>query len=391
MITNCPSCTSSKLGTFLEQKDIPTNSYLMLRDQQQALSYPTGNMALTLCDDCGYIFNAAFRPDNTEYSESYEASQGSSKVFMNWLESMAAEFVERNNLQGKTILEIGCGQGEFLAMATRASGGKGIGIDPAFQPGFVSDEDAKNLTFFNDFFTEKFFEDERYNNLEFDAVAHRHTLEHIIEVADHTRLVLSAVEKKNAKMFFELPEMKRILSDLAFWDIYYEHCNYFTPGSLARLLRREGLGLTHLATEYDDQYCVAEGEMGAKTDSLALEDDLDETKKLVDEFSTNYPKHIEQLGNTVSEFSKPIIWGAGSKGTGFLTNVGLDLSRLGLVVDIDPHKHGTFMAKTGQPVQGPDALIDYQPDLVVAMNSIYLNEIQADLDARGVKAKLIGV
>ena len=49
------------------------------------------------------------------------------------------------------------------------------------------------------------------------------------------------------------------------------------------------------------------------------------------------------------------------------------------------------MAKTGTPVERPDALIDYQPDLVVAMNSIYLNEIQADLDARGVKAKLIGV
>lgn len=363
----------------------------MLRDQNQALGYSTGDMALTLCDDCGYIFNAAFAPENTEYSESYEASQGSSKVFMAWLEEMAAAFVERNNLQGKTIFEIGCGQGEFLAMATRASGGKGIGIDPAYKPGFITEADAKNTTFFADFFNETFFTDERFKDVTFDAVAHRHTLEHIIEVAPHTRQVLKAVEKNDATMFFELPEMKRILTDLAFWDIYYEHCNYFTPGSLARLLRREGLGLTHLATEYDDQYCCAEGRMGEKTDMLPLEDDLDEIKKLVDEFSINFPKQMEELGNTVAAAQKPIIWGAGSKGTSFLTNLGLDLSRLGLCVDIDTHKHGTFMAKTGTPVQGPDALIDYQPDLVVAMNSIYLDEIQADLDARGVKAKLIGV
>lgn len=363
----------------------------MLRDQNQALTYPTGNMALTLCDDCGYIFNAAFVADNTEYSESYEASQGSSKVFMVWLEEMAAEFVKRNNLEGKTILEVGCGQGEFLAMATRASKGRGIGIDPAYKPGFISEEDAKNTSFFTDFFNETFFTDERFADITCDAVAHRHTLEHIIEVAPHTRQVLKAAEQNNAVMFFELPEMKRILSDLAFWDIYYEHCNYFTPGSLARLLRREGLGLTHLATEYDDQYCLAEGTMGAKTQTLPLEDDMDEIKKLVDEFSVNFPKQMEELGNTVAGAKKPIIWGAGSKGTSFLTNLGLDLSRLGLVVDIDTHKHGTFMAKTGQPVEGPDALIEYQPDLVVAMNSIYLNEIQADLDARGVHAKLIGV
>lgn len=385
MITTCPSCESSRLGTFLEQKEIPTNSYLMLRDQNEALNYPTGNMALTLCDDCGYIFNAAFIPDNTEYSESYEASQGSSKVFMAWLEEMAAEFVKRNELEGKTIFEVGCGQGEFLAMATRASKGKGIGIDPAYKSGFVSDEDASRLEFITDFYSEK------YLDQKFDAIAHRHTLEHIIEVAPHARLVLEGARRNNAKVFFELPEMKRILSDLAFWDIYYEHCNYFTPGSLARLLRREGLGITHLATEYDDQYCLAEGVMDTKTDMLALEDDLDETKKLVDEFSVNFPRQMEELGNKVASSSKPIIWGAGSKGTSFLTNLGLDLSRLGLVVDIDKHKHGTFMAKTGQPVEGPDALIDYQPDLVVAMNSIYLAEIQADLDARGVKAELIGV
>ena len=38
------------------------------------------------------------------------------------------------------------------------------------------------------------------------------------------------------------------------------------------------------------------------------------------------------------------------------------------------------MAGTGQEVVGPDFLRDYDPDLVVAMNSIYLAEIRAELD-----------
>jgi hypothetical protein len=40
---------------------------------------------------------------------------------------------------------------------------------------------------------------------------------------------------------------------------------------------------------------------------------------------------------------------------------------------------------------GPDFLVDYQPDLVIAMNPIYLDEIQRDLDRLGVGAALMAV
>jgi len=59
-------------------------------------------------------------------------------------------------------------------------------------------------------------------------------------------------------------------------------------------------------------------------------------------------------------------------------------------VDINPFKQGMFMAGTGQEVVGPDFLRDYDPDLVVAMNSIYLAEIRSELDRIGVDAELVG-
>jgi hypothetical protein len=40
---------------------------------------------------------------------------------------------------------------------------------------------------------------------------------------------------------------------------------------------------------------------------------------------------------------------------------------------------------------GPDALTDIRPDLVIAMNPIYLDEIQADLDRRHLTAELVAV
>jgi hypothetical protein len=59
-------------------------------------------------------------------------------------------------------------------------------------------------------------------------------------------------------------------------------------------------------------------------------------------------------------------------------------------VDINPYKWGKFMAGTAQQIVSPDFLLRYRPDLVVAMNPIYLAEIRATLDELGLDPELIG-
>ncbi|MFA9565355.1 MAG: SAM-dependent methyltransferase, partial [Acidimicrobiales bacterium] len=85
-----------------------------------------------------------------------------------------------------------------------------------------------------------------------------------------------------------------------------------------------------------------------------------------------------------------VIWGSGSKGVSFLNNLGSE-AHIGHAVDINPYKHGKFMAGTGQEIVAPEYLTAYQPQLVVAMNPIYVAEIQADLDRLGVAAELTAV
>jgi hypothetical protein len=60
-------------------------------------------------------------------------------------------------------------------------------------------------------------------------------------------------------------------------------------------------------------------------------------------------------------------------------------------VDINPYKHGTYMAGTGQEIVGPEFLRAYRPDVVIVMNPIYCNEIQRDLDGMGITAELMPV
>jgi hypothetical protein len=59
------------------------------------------------------------------------------------------------------------------------------------------------------------------------------------------------------------------------------------------------------------------------------------------------------------------------------------------VVDINPNRHGFFMAKTGQQIVGPDFLEEYRPDVVIVMNPVYKGEIVADLKQRGLEPEVL--
>ena len=86
------------------------------------------------------------------------------------------------------------------------------------------------------------------------------------------------------------------------------------------------------------------------------------------------------------EGKKAVIWGGGSKGVAFLTSLQIH-EEIPYAVDINPFKHGTFMAGNGQEIVGPEFLREYRPDVVIVMNPIYCDEIKRDLEKLGVQAQ----
>ncbi len=87
----------------------------------------------------------------------------------------------------------------------------------------------------------------------------RHTLEHIRPVAEFLATIRRAVgDRRDVVILFEVPDVIRVLEEAAFWDVYYEHCSYFSAGSLARLFRSQGFEVLDARLEYDDQYVIVE-------------------------------------------------------------------------------------------------------------------------------------
>ena len=57
-------------------------------------------------------------------------------------------------------------------------------------------------------------------------------------------------------------------------------------------------------------------------------------------------------------------------------------------IDINPHKQGMYLPGTGHRVRSPHELRDRSPDVIIAMNPIYLPEIQRLLSEMQLDARL---
>ena len=84
------------------------------------------------------------------------------------------------------------------------------------------------------------------------------TLEHIPQPQPFIEAATETVRRPAGVVFIQVPESLRILRSCAFEDIYYEHCSYFTAGSLGRLLEASGFAVARVDVEYGDQYLTVE-------------------------------------------------------------------------------------------------------------------------------------
>jgi len=233
-------------------------------------------------------------------------------------------------------------------------------------------------------------------DLDADAVICRHTLEHIAPVGDFMREVRRAIgDRRDTVVLFELPGTLHVLRDTWFWDTYFEHCSYFTAGSLARLFRATGFEVLEVRPVYGDQYVVIEArptDVPAPGEPFALEDDLAAIAAGTQQFAAEYDQVVQRWGARVRQVAdqggRTVIWGSGSKGVAFLAALGEDAGLVAAAVDINPFKHGRFMAGSGHRIVAPKELFDLRPDLVIAMNDAYVEEIRRDLDDLGLDARL---
>ncbi len=381
MASACTVCRSSRVSSFLRIEAAPVCCNQLCRTRAAALATPTGTIDLAFCAACGHIFNREFDPLLLEYSDGYENSLHCSERFREYADALADQLVERYQLHGRTIVEIGCGRGEFLRALCQRGGNRGFGFDPSYpedeqQP---SDISIRRETYPGSSAVPSA-----------DFICSRHTLEHVGAPRGFLEGIRAGAGRIGIPVFFEVPNSLYTVRDGGIWDIVYEHCSYFSPSSLARLFSDTGYQVLEVAELFGGQFLTLHARTAA-ADREPGPAPSAELERMVCSFAETYKHKIADWRNRLDDLAREqrtvVVWGAGSKGTTFLNL--LRARNIEYIVDVNHRKHGSFVAGTGQEIVAPEFLRRYRPDVVVCMNPNYSEEIKREIEALGLRAELV--
>jgi hypothetical protein len=327
--------------------EIPVYQNRTFDSEQSALSCETGAVILAQDMDTGLVCNVAFDANIMDYDLHYQNEQACSGVFRRHLEDVT-HVIDRH-FRGKPLVEVGCGKGFFLN-TLRTLGYNATGIDPAYQgnsPYVVKARFQESL------------------GLRADGVVLRHVLEHIPDPVDFLGEIARANGGRGL-VYIEVPCFEWICRNRAWFDVFYEHVNYFTLDDFVAMfetIHESG----HL---FDGQYLYVVADLGSlRTPRFVASKD----------FPSNFlpgPDHFISLSDPLK---RRAVWGAAAKGMMFalqMTRSGLDVE---FAIDINPAKQGTYLAGSGLRVLSPSGALKVlqRGDEIWVTNSNYIDEIEA--------------
>ena len=381
---SCLICGGTSLEPLISIPDVPTLCNRLCVSEAEARNAPRGDISLSYCPDCGHIVNSAFDQARVNYDGRFENTLSFSPRYRQYAEVTADRVINLYGLNGKRIVEIGCGSGDFLRLLC-GPGNRCEGYDPS-QPNSRSAAGHGSVEIIG----RNFAVEDAHGA---DFVCCRHVLEHLPEPMDLLRqLCQSMASRADAVVLFEVPNGLFTLDRLGIWDIIHEHVSYFMPSSLVRAFHGAGFAVCCAESAFDDQYLWVE----ARVEGQALQSTLPKRPPdaLYSSFGARFVERIELWRERIDQLRSGgrhvVIWGGGAKGVMFLNLLRIPAGAgIDWVVDINPRKQGHFVPLMGQRIVGPGCLPKHPPDLVIVMNPEYEREVRSMIDDMGIGSQVV--
>lgn len=392
----CPLCNHTSFRDFLVRDRVPVHQNLPSASPTAARQIAMGQLVLGICEGCGFVFNRAFDGSKLSYGSDYDNNQNHSPAFIDHVNGLVRRLTVEKNVRNSTIVEVGCGQGEFLRQLIEPEelGNRGYGFDPSYQGavGAASQNECWELDGRLQFQRRYYGAD--CADLPADVVVCRHVIEHVDEPLPMLRAIRQALAgSQQARVFFETPCVDWIIENQVIWDFFYEHCSYFGSDSLARAFELAGFEVVEVRHIFGGQYLWLEAKLGADGEpgvgDLAKKDSrLQQAEQLglvAQQLAQDWQAKIQAL----SAHGPVALWGAGAKGVTLANLIDPDRQLLAALIDLNPNKHHKYIPGSGHPIINYLEIADRGIASAILMNPNYYNENVVLLEKANLSLNLV--
>lgn len=318
----------------------------------------TINLKVYQCPYCGLV---QVLQKNVDYYRDVIRAVAVSESMKDFRKTYFKNFIEKCDLQGKRIVEIGSGCGEYLELA------KICGIEADFYGlehlnTSVRTAVEKGLNVYEGFIEN---ENSRIPGAPYDAFFIMNFLEHIPNACEFLVGIANNLVG-NGYGLVEVPNGNLILQKNMYSEFMLEHLSYFTKDTLRLMLELSGFEVISCEVIWHDYIisAIVKKRCQIKPDAMlaAKEKELSKLKKIVSECK--------------EENENVAVWGAGHQALHLMAMADFTKTDIKCVIDSASFKQNRLTPVTNIPIFSPQALLTEKIDFVIIMAGSYSEEVQ---------------
>lgn len=304
------------------------------------------------CQGCGLVQLAC--PPVPYYRDVIRASAFSAEM-RDFRRAQLGDWVQAHGLQGKRVLEVGAGRGEYLALL-RDAGARAVGIEHGAASVAAAREQGLDVR--------AVYVDGpacRVDAEPFDAFASFNFMEHWPQPVASLRGIAQNLVDGGVGLV-EVPNFDMIVEKQLYSEFIADHLSYFTADTLRFALQAAGFEVLELSSIWYDYILSARVR---KRPALSLQRFARQQQQV----TASIHGYIDRFGD-----GRVAVWGAGHQALAVLALAGLQ-RRVRYVVDSAPFKQGRYTPATHLPICAPEQLDRDPVPAVIVMAAGYSDEV----------------
>lgn len=328
-------------------------------------------LKLVQCKCCGLVQIPA---EPVHYYKKVIRAGGGSATMITLRNRQYTDFVNKFNLQGKKILEVGCGKGEFLRIWEKYDV-RAVGIE--FDQEAVNKARAEGMEVYKAFAENA---ETELPEAPFDAFVQFNFLEHQPYPNDMLQCIYNNLTEEGVGLI-TVPSLEYILQN-GYYELIKDHIAYYSEETLKLLFQKNGFEIIYSCIINKDTHSITVRKRKT-ADTTCWENSFAVLRKEL----------YEHVDSYTAKGKKVAVWGASHQGFTLLSS--LDLSnKISYIIDSAPFKQGKYSPASHIPivdrkhyfVEPVDSIVIMAPGYTDEIEAIIKKELNADLDIRAIRS-----